>query len=69
MACKTSLNDPPEGVEVANYGDGSVLPLIIRALEGKDSVEYLRGWISVNRSWLEKKMLEHGKAIWAVCLC
>lgn len=41
----------------------TTLPLTIHATEGKESVDYLKGWIAQNKSWLEAKMLEHGKTI------
>ena len=53
----------PEGVKIEEGGEGTekTLPLIIRALEGKDSLDYLNGWITSNKSWLQAKMVEHGE--------
>jgi hypothetical protein len=59
MSRSRSLGSP-EGVEIVG---AEALPLIIRAVDGKDSVEYLRGWITANRNWLEEKMVEHGMAM------
>ena len=47
----------PVGVKV----EENTLPLIIRATEGNDSVDYLKKWIAQNKKWLEAKMLRHGR--------
>lgn len=54
--------DEPEGVEVVSSSDGEgCLPLVIRALEGKNSLDYLKSWMAANKSWLEEKMVQHGE--------
>lgn len=55
------MGEPAEGVEVVASSDGEgCLPLVIRALEGKDSLDYLKTWMAANKSWLEEKMVQHG---------
>ena len=48
-------------VEVGVREDGETLPLIVRPKQGRDSVEFLQTWISRNKSWIEQKLLEHGR--------
>lgn len=61
-AKKMSANSEAEGVKIeGGEGTGKSLPLIIRALEGKDSLDYLNGWIASNKSWLQAKMVLHGE--------
>ena len=50
------------GVEVvcSEVEGEKALPLVLRALDGKDSLDYLKSWMAANRSWLEEKMVEHG---------
>jgi len=52
----------PEGVVVCG-GDGEtkVLPLIIKAVAGNESVNELRRWLKENKDWLNTKMVEHGE--------
>ena len=55
------MESVPIGVKVEQGEEGEkTLPLIIRAVEGKDSVDYLKGWMLENKAWLDAKMLEHG---------
>ncbi len=53
----------PSGVLLASSSDKDkkTIPLIIRAIEGKDSVDYLQQWMKDNKEWLASKMLEHGE--------
>lgn len=48
-------------VEVSVREDGETLPLIVRPKRGNDSVAFLQAWIARNTSWLDQKMLDHGK--------
>lgn len=50
-------------VEVSVREDGETLPLIIRPQRGNDSVAFLQDWIARNTSWLDQKMLDHGKPL------
>ena len=55
----------PRGV-VLRSGDNAgekPLPLIIRAEEGKDSVDDLKQWMNKNKDWLASKMLDHGSCV------
>lgn len=50
-----------EDVEGVSVDNGQAVPLVIHAVEEKDSVDYLKKWVTKNRSWLDAKMLEHGE--------
>ena len=50
-------------VDVGIREDGETLPLIIRP-KANTSAAFLRVWISQNREFIERKMLEHGE--WAL---
>lgn len=62
------LDEVPAGVKVLSGEEGGEksLPLIIQALEGKDSVDFLKGWMLENKTWLDAKMLEHGRDAWGL---
>lgn len=51
---------PVKGVHTSLSSDGNRLPLFITPKNGNDSVIFLKYWVKMNKSWLEKKVLEHG---------
>ena len=53
----------PEGVVVVSGGKDKdkALPFVIKAVDGKASVNYLEQWTKDNKDWLASKMLEHGE--------
>lgn len=52
-----------EGVHSAIALNGNPLPLFITPKDGNDSVTFLKQWVKSNKSWLEKKVLEHGTTV------
>ena len=56
------MEGPGLGVEVSLREDGETLPLIVRPKDGNDSLTFLQNWIARNTSWLDQKLLDHGKS-------
>lgn len=52
---------PVKGVYTSLSSDGNPLPLFITPKNGNDSVIFLKYWVKMNKSWLERKVLDHGR--------
>ena len=56
-----------KGVNTSIASDGNPLPLFITPKDGNDSIIFLKYWVKTNKSWLERKVLEHGTTTSVMC--